>query len=175
MTDQTTGAPATGGPSGDGLTNAEKLTALQTYLKALKPMEEHLRLAVFDDMTRAKAERVSAYLPGATEKIGSVGLVKGRKTATVTDPTAALRWALAKYPETIVQAINPAFLKAITDYAAKVGEVGEPGVDPADGQMLDFIEVRQGAPYVTVSTTKEGVARMTELAHGFAGMLEGRP
>jgi hypothetical protein len=174
VTDQTTGPVDNGGALADGLTDAEKLTALQTYMKALKPLEEALRAAVTADMAARRVERVGAYLPGG-DKIGSVGLAKGRKTATVTDPTAALRWALAKYPETIVQAINPAFLKAITDYAAKVGEAGEPGVDPADGQMLDFIEVRQGAPYVTVSTTKEGVARMTELAHGFAGMLEGRP
>jgi len=170
MTEQTTGAVHHGAPT-DGLTNAEKLTALQTYVKALKPMEEHLRRAALADLQSAKAERVGAYLPSG-EKIGAVSLSKGRKTAKVTDAAAALRWCLAKYPEAIVQAINPAFLKKLTDHSAAVGMIGEPGVDPETGEALDFIEVQQGDPYVTVTTTKEGVAHMTQLAHGFAGMLE---
>lgn len=171
MTEQTTGGAITGAAPAGGLTNAEKLTALQTYLKALRPMEEHLRAAAVADMQAARAERVGAYLPDG-EKIGAVRLNKGRKTAKVVNPTEALAWCLKKYPEAIVSAINPAFLKKITDHAAAVGMVGEPGVDPIDGEVLDFIEVQQGSPSVTVTTTPEGVARMTELAHGFAGMLE---
>lgn len=170
MTEQTTGA-VDHGAQPDGLTNAEKLTALQTYLKALKPMEEHLRVAALADMQAARAERVGAYLPDG-EKIGTVGLNKGRKSARVTDDAAALTWVEKNYPEAIRKSINPAWLKALTDYAAEVGQPGEPGVDPRSGEVLPFIEVRQGNPFLTVTTTKEGVARMTELAHGFAGMLE---
>lgn len=174
MTNETNGVATTGGPAGAGMTDAEKLTALQTYMKALKPLEEALRAAVAADLKVRKVEKVGAYLPDG-EKLGAVGLNPGRKTATVTDSGAALRWALAHRPEAVVQTVAPAFLKALTDYAAKVGEPGEPGVDPETGEVLDFIEVRQGAPFVTVTTTKEGVARMTQLAHGFAGMLEAPP
>jgi hypothetical protein len=171
MTNETNGVATTGGPAGAGMTDAEKLTALQTYMKALKPLEEALRAAVAADLKVRKVEKVGAYLPDG-EKLGAVGLNPGRKTATVTDSGAALRWALAHRPEAVVQTVAPAFLKALTDYAAKVGEPGEPGVDPETGEVLDFIEVRQGNPFVTVTTTKEGIARMTQLAHGFAGMLE---
>lgn len=173
MTDETNGAPAVRGPSGAGLTDAEKLTALQSYLKALKPMEEALRSAVTADLKARHVERVGAYLPDG-EKLGAVGYNPGRKSAKVTDPAAALAWCLRTYPDAIVKAINPAFLKALTDYAAKVGEPGEPGVDPQTGEMLDFIEVQKGSPFITVTPTKEGVARMTQLAYGFAGMLEGQ-
>jgi len=171
MTEQTTGGAITGAAPAAGMTNAEKLVALQTYNKALKPMEEHLRAATLTDMQDARAERVGAYLPGG-EKIGTVGVNAGRKTARVTDARAALLWAMNKYPDEITRIVNPAFLKALTDYAALFAEAGEPGVDPKDGELLDFIQVQQGAPYVTVTTTKEGVAHMTKLAHGFAGMLE---
>lgn len=172
MTTETHGAPTDGGPVGGELTNAEKLTALTSYLKAIKPMEEHLRAATAADMAANRAERVGAFMPDG-EKIGAVGYNPGNKKARVKDPAAALAWCLAKYPDAIVQAINPTFLKNLTDHAAKVGEVGEPGVDPRDGEALDFIEVERGAAFVTVTPTKEGVARMTALAHGFAGMLEG--
>lgn len=172
MTDDTTGAPIAGAPAGPELTNAEKLTALLSYMKALKPMEAHLRAATAADMLAHKSERVSAYMPDGL-KIGAVGYNPGNKSASVVDQAAALAWALAKYPEEIVKAVNPAFLKALTDYAAATGAVGEPGVDPRDGEMLPFITVSKGAAFVTVTPTKEGVARMTALAHGFAGMLEG--
>lgn len=171
MTDQTTGPVDNGGALTDGLTDAEKLTALQSYMKALDPMEKALRASVVADMRSRRVERVGAYLPGG-DKIGTVGFNAGRKSAGVIDHAAALRWALDKYPDEIVKAVNPAFLKALTDHAAKVGEVGEPGVDPTDGEMLDFIQVKQGNAYVTVTPTKEGIARMNMLAYGFAGMLE---
>lgn len=173
MTDETTGGAATGAPAGGGLTDAEKLTALQTYLKALKPIEEELRRKVTADLRERRVERVGAYLPGMTEKIGAVGYNPGRKSAKVVDSAAALRWCLERHPEAVVQAITPGFLKGLTDYASRMGEVGESGVDPYTGEALDFIEVVQGDPYVTVTVTKEGVARMTALANGFAGILEG--
>lgn len=171
MTNQKTGPATEDGIPAAGLTSAEKLTALQTYLKALKPMEEALRQEVTHDFGTRRVEKVGAYLPDG-EKIGSVAYRPGNKSAAVTDSAAALRWALERHPEAVVQAVSPAFLKALTDHAAKVGEPGDPGVDPETGEALPFITVRQGAPYVAVTTTKEGVARMTQLAHGFAGMLE---
>jgi hypothetical protein len=156
----------------ESLTDAERLAALETYVKTLKTITDGLRATVTEDMGVRRVERVGAYLPDGT-KMAAVGYNGGRKTAKVTDPAAALKWCLDRHPDEIVQAVNPAYLKALTDYALKVGEVGEPGVDPHTGELLDFIEVQQGSPYVTVTTTKEGVARMQALAYGFAGMLEG--
>lgn len=161
-------------PPVDGLTDAEKLAALETYLKTLEPIAKALRAQVTADMGARRVERVGAYLPDGT-KMAAVGYSGGRKTAKVTDSAAALKWCQAQYPEAIVQAINPAFLKAITDHSAKVGFVGEPGVDPHTGELLTFIEVVQGNPYVTVTTTTEGVDRLAALAGGFVAMLEGGP
>ena len=153
------------------LTDAEKLAALGTYLKVLGGDEKALRVAVADDMGKRHVEKVGAFLPDGT-KIASVSRSEGKKTAKVTDPAAALRWCLRVHPEEIVQAINPAFLAVILD-ASQKGEVGDCGVDPRTGEALGFIEVQQGSAYVTITTTAEGRERMTALAHGFAGMLEG--
>lgn len=170
MTDTNTGAVLSDGP-GDGLTDAEKLAALGTYIKVLTEMEKALRASVTASMGARRVEKVGAYLPDGT-KMASVGRSAGKKGARVTDQAAALRWVRDKYPTETVVTINPAFLKKLTD-AAAAGAVGEPGFDPATGQILDFIEVYQGNPYVTITTTTEGRNRMAQLAGGFAAMIEG--
>lgn len=172
MTDTTSGAVDNGGP-GEGPTDAEKLAALGTYVKVLSSAEKALRASVADDMGRRHVEKVGAFLPDGT-KMASVTRTDGRTTAKVTNPAHALLWCTKHYPEEIVKAINPAFLKKILDYSNQVGSVGDKGVDPLTGEELSFIEVSQGSAYVTITTTEEGVARMTALAQGFAGMLEGK-
>jgi hypothetical protein len=152
-------------------TDAEKLAAVGTYVKVLTGIEKGLRAAVTKDMGDRRVEKVGAYLPDGT-KMASVSRSDGKKTARVTNPAHALLWCLKHHPEEIVQAINPAFLKKLTDYAQANCEIGEHGVDPYTGEELTFIEVARGNPYVTITTTDDGVARMTALAQGFAGMLE---
>ncbi len=153
------------------LTEAEKLTALDMYLKALKPHSDALRARVTEDFGARHVEKVGAYLPDGT-KIGSVTYRQGAKSARITDERAALEWCLREHPEQIMQSVRPAFLALLLDLAKKKGEVGSHGFDPATGQELEWIEVTQGAPGVTVTTTPEGKERMTQLAGGFAGMLE---
>lgn len=154
------------------LTDAEKLTAIETYLKTLTAMAKTLRATVTADMGTRRVERVGAYLPDG-EKMGAVGYSTGRKSVKVTDEAAALAWCQNRYPGEVVavEMIRPAFLKKLLD-TAKALPVDSAGVDPATGELLDFIQVSQGDPFVTVTTTDEGVARMETLAHGFAGMLE---
>lgn len=153
-----------------GPTDEERLAALATYVKVLSGAEKDLRTSVTQDMGRRHVEKVGAYLPDGT-KMASVSRSEGRKTAKVTNPAHALLWCAKHHPDEIVKAINPAFLKKILDYSTQVGSVGDKGVDPLTGEELSFIEVSQGGAYVTITTTEEGVARMTALAQGFA--LEG--
>lgn len=153
-----------------GLTDAEKLAALETYLKVLDPIAKALRAKVTADMGKSHVEKVGAYLPDGT-KLASVAHSSGRKTARVTDEAAALAWCLKRYPDEVqtAQTIRPAFLKMILDLA----KVDGAGVDGKTGEVLPFIEVGDGKPYVTLTTTDEGVERMSTLAAGFAAMIEG--
>lgn len=172
MTDNP-GAATTGGPAPDGLTDAEKLAALDAYLKALKPIADALRAKVTADMGELRVERVGAYL-GDT-KIASVTRSEGRLTARVVDEELAVKWCLKQYPGEVqtVQIIRPAFLKTLLDVAkADPAKAGDVGVDPKTGVELPFIEVAQGAAYVTVLGTDEGSDRMTALANGYTGILE---
>lgn len=155
---------------GHELTDAEKVIALETYVKTLKGISDGLRAALPAALAASHVERVGAYLPDGT-KLGAVTLKKGAKTVKVTDPAAALAWCLRNYPDEIVKAINPAFLKKILDWN-KRGEVGCHGVDPATGEELPFITIEQGEPGIMVTKTDEGVARMEALARGFTRALE---
>jgi len=172
MTDETTGAATTGGPSGGGPTDAEVLVALDLYTKALSPTNIALRARCTEDFAKRHVEKVGAYLPDGT-KIGAVAYRKGAKTARITDEQAALAWAIKEHPEQVMQAVRPAFLSMLLDVAKKEVEVGGHGFDPATGQELDWIEVVEGAPGVTVTSTPEGKARMAALANGFGRMIGG--
>lgn len=178
MTNETTGGAVNGAPA--GLTNAEKLAAIETYLKTLTAIAASLRHTVTIEMGLTRAERVGAYLPDGS-KIGAVSRSEGRMSAKVVDEAAALAWCLERYPDEVqtvpaVRVVRPAFLKYLTD-AAKADEAkdGDLGVDPRTGEELPFIKVSQGAPYVSVTTTTAGVQRMEALAYGFAGQLEAKP
>lgn len=172
MTDQ---FPLRGGPETEvdivsGLTDAEKLAALETYIKVLKPIADALRVKVTANMGAMHAERVGAFLPDGT-KLAAVSHSDGRKGVKVTDEAAALKWAIERHPSEVVtvQVIRPAFLKMLLDDAKANGI----GVDRSNGEVLPFIEVTTGTPYVSVLTTDEGVERMSALANGFVAMIEG--
>jgi len=158
-----------------GLTDAEKLAALGTYVKVLSDAEKALRASVTADMGKRHVEKVGAYLPDGT-KMASVSRSDGKKSVKLTDEAGALAWCRDRYPSEVmtVEIIRPAFLKKLLDIAGSL-PVGSKGLDSATGEELPFIEVGQGSPYVTITTTGEGVERMTALARGFAGMLEAGP
>jgi len=159
-------------PAEHALTDAEKLAALETYLKVLKSTADTLRASVTTDMRDRNVERVGAYLPDGT-KMASVSYSDGRKAVRVIDEAGALAWAERNYPDEVqtVRTIRPGFLKKLLDVAGSL-PVGSMGLDSATGELLPFIQVQQGNPYVTVTTTKDGVNRMATLAGGFVAMLE---
>lgn len=164
------GAATDGGPQ--GLTDVQRLAALGTYIKVLASTEKALRAKVTAQMGKDHDERKGAYLSDGT-KMAAITRSDGKKTAKLVDEAAALEWCLKRYPGEVVsvQMVRPAFLKKLLDFAGSL-PFGSKGMDSATGEELPFIEVQQGSPYVTITTTDEGEARMEELAHGFAGMLE---
>jgi hypothetical protein len=153
------------------LNDAEKLAALGTYIKVLAEKEKALRASVTADMGVRRVEKVGAYLPDGT-RMASVSRSEGKKSVQY-DKDAALKWCTERYPEEVVtvRMVRDSFMKKLLDVAGSL-PVGSAGVDPRTGEELDFIEVTQGNPYVSITTTTEGRDRMAALAGGFVGMLE---
>jgi hypothetical protein len=157
------------------LTERQQLVALETYIKFVKGIADGMRARVTKDMGDNDDERVGAKLPDGT-KLGSITYSEGRRTAKVTDEAALLAWCTRAHPSEIqtITIVRPAYLKMLLDLAkADDAPAGAHGVDPETGEELLFIEVQQGDPYISVTSTKEGTARMAALATGFPKMLAG--
>lgn len=152
------------------LTDRQKLVALETYIKFIKSHADGLRVRVTEEMGRNDDERVGAKLPDGT-KIGTISYSEGRVGAKVEDEAAALAWCLRAHPSEVqtVQIIRPAYMKSLLDTAKAEGV----GIDLSTGEILPFIKVEKGQPFITVTSTKDGTERMAMLAEGFPNMLEG--
>jgi len=151
------------------LTDKQKLVALETYAKFIKSITDGLRVRVTEQMGKDDEERVGAKLPDGT-KLGAITYSEGRRSAKVTDEDAALAWCELVHPDEVqtVKVIRPAYLKMLLDLAkADDAPAGSHGVDPTTGEELDFIEVVQGLPFISVTSTKDGTERMAALAMGF--------
>lgn len=87
------------------------------------------------------------------EPIGSVQLIKGRTTPTVTDPDALLAWVRANHPdevETTVR-VRPSYVAALLGQAKDDGEA----VDHATGEAIPGIDVRQSEPSLNVRPSED--------------------
>lgn len=156
------------------LTDKQKLVALETYAKFIDSIAKGLRVRVTEQMGQDDEERVGAKLPDGT-KLGAITYSEGRRSAKVTDEAAALAWCERAHPSEVqtVRMIRPAYLKMLLDLAkADDAPAGAKGVDPSTGEELPFIEVQQGNPFISVTSTKDGTERMAALAMGFTKMLE---
>lgn len=117
-------------------------------------------------------ERKAAVVNG--QVLGHVSMVKGRTTGHVINDTALLAYVKAHYPTEVVveEHVNPVFVKALCDEAAKKGAMLD-----ADGVVIDgIIEVRQGSPYPSRKLTEDVdiliAGLMAKGALGVSGLRE---
>ncbi|GAA0720223.1 hypothetical protein Drose_06510 [Dactylosporangium roseum] len=106
-------------------------------------------------MLSSGAERVRVTDGNAVD-YGAVVLVPGRKSAVVVDEAALLGWVAARYPDEVVQQVRRAWLERLLSAAAKLGDP----VDPATGEVIPGVEVRQGDPYLAAKPSAEARDRM---------------
>lgn len=120
------------------------------HLVACKVMAD--RIKQFSGEGRATAaqvmepgERIVAKLGG--EVVGNVQIIAGRTTSHVTDDPALLAWVRANRPEEIRETISPLLRAQILGDAASAGQA----IDPATGEIIPGVTVRQGESYARVS------------------------
>ena len=113
------------------------------------------------------ASRVDATLPDGT-KVASVTLSgEGGKSASVINPNALLAWVEDEYPGEVEVKIRDSFLKKLLDAAVAEGRA----VDPATGEIIPGITVRDKNPYLSVRFKDGGRAAI--VAAWRAGELDG--
>lgn len=151
--------------------NLRELTLQAAVLKVLAD-EIASRLALvkeaakqaFDDAGAASAK---AKLPDGTE-VASVTLAGGGgKTASVVSEQAFTEWMARNHPEEIVTVVRDNAKRKILDACKAAGAP----VDPATGEVIPGVEVRDSRPYVSVRFKPGG---QDEIVRAWqAGQLQG--
>lgn len=78
-------------------------------------------------------------------RLGKVFKVRGRLTPAVTNEAEFLAWVRKNHPSEITESVRPAYqAKVIASTKAN----GLP-VDPATGEVVPGVELREGAPYIS--------------------------
>ena len=101
-------------------------------------------------------DRNAAVLPDGT-KVGSVTLAKGKTSAEITDADAFMEWVLETHPEAIEQVkitrVSPDFTARMIAFARATGRID----DPATGEAVPGLQVREGDPYAMTTLEDDAV------------------
>ncbi|WP_329521215.1 hypothetical protein [Spirillospora sp. NBC_01491] len=102
------------------------------------------------------SDRNAAVLPGGI-KVGSVTLAKGKTSAEITDTDAFMEWVLETHPDAIEQVkvtrVNRDFTARMIAFARATGSA----VDPATGEEVPGLHVREGDPYAMTTLEDDAV------------------
>jgi hypothetical protein len=107
--------------------------------------------------TGAPGDRVTPRLPDGTPLKGaSVSIAEGRRNLVVVDERAFRAWVKAQHPTEVesIEQVRPSYLDSLRAGADESGPV----FDPATGEEIPGLEVRNGAPYVSVRAAGPAVA-----------------
>lgn len=115
---------------------ADEIAARQAIVKA----------AAQEAFTEAESTQAAALLPDGT-KVATVSLAGGDGiTVSVTDDGAFLAWVTVNHPGETETVVRDAYRRKVVDAAKKAGHA----IDPATGEKIPGIEVRDSRPYVAV-------------------------
>ena len=141
----------------DDVSLAAQLAAWKAYHKMIGERIATMTAEVLSGMADGEVKSLEPKDRNGL-KIASIVRSSGRTTAGVASESKAVAWAQASYPtevETITR-VRPAFLSALLEAAKKAGV----GVDPRTGELLDWITVAEGDPYLSVTTSEEAQQQM---------------
>jgi hypothetical protein len=94
--------------------------------------------------------------------LASFSKVPGKVAAHVTDEAAFTAWVEQNYPTEIVTTVRPSAREKFLKDAAAIGEP----VNPATGEVIPGVEVREGDPYLVTRPTAAARALMKETLEG---------
>lgn len=107
------------------------------------------------------SDRNAAVLPNGT-KIGTVTLAKGKRSVDITDQDAYMEWVLEMHPDAVQQVqvtqVDPDFTARMIAFARATGSTA----DPATGDEVPGLRVRDGDPYPMTKLEDDAAALVAE-------------
>lgn len=139
-----------------------RLAVLTALRDAIDEEVASLRKDVTDRMLDARdsmgVKSVQVDLPDGTA-IASVTLTDGTPKAAVVDDIEFLRWVKANAPTEIMEAVRPAYQRALL---GRVKVDGERAIDEETGEIVSGVGVVSKAPYISMRYKSEGRAAIAE-------------
>lgn len=136
-------------PDPSPLSAAQELSILKGYEKILKDRINQLRETVQTEMEASDSVTLKPKISG--EQVSTISYSEGKRTVLVTDERAFLAYVRQHHPDEVVPMVSVAFRGKVMAEVAKFGTFADP-----DGVRQDWIEIRQGEPYITVTPTEVG-------------------
>jgi hypothetical protein len=99
--------------------------------------------------------------------LATISMSEGRKSADVTNETALLAWVRKNRPDHIRETVADGYVKSLLKLALENGAA----VDEDTGEVIPGIDVSQGDPYISATTSAAAKERMGHLLRG-SGLLE---
>ena len=125
-------------------------------IRVLQDRLRAVRAATAKDVTGTwqVSDRNAAVLPDGT-KIGSVVLAKGKRTAAVDDADAFLEWVLVTHPDEVEQTVEVRVKRDFVDRMLAFARQTGSTVDPATGEEIPGLLVREGDPVPTTTLERD--------------------
>lgn len=148
--------------------NVEDATRRVMLFEAARDQFEALAKTVRADLYAAAVAQYAESRSPVTWRppdLGTWSQVVSKDAPVVLDRVAFVAWCKDRYPTAVVEAIVPAFEKALM---GRLSPVGEGVVDPATGEIVPGLGVRHGGESKTIRFLPSGDAQAVADQHAAA-------
>ena len=118
----------------------QQVLLLEAAAAQLRERAKAVRLQLDAD-ARHEFEEQGAAPTWRLADLGTWSLPVSKEAAYVDDPAALAQWVKARYPSEVREVVNPAFQTALL---ARLRPLGDGVYDPATGELVPGLGVRQG-------------------------------
>ena len=113
--------------------------------------KNELRGTILMDLQALGAESVKAVVGETT--VAKVSITAGKRVPVIVDEAALLAWVEQEYPHEVVRSVRSSF----TSYLIEQMEETDGGmVFKPTGEVLPFVSIKTGAPFVSTRFEKGG-------------------
>jgi hypothetical protein len=142
----------------------KSLRDLALEIAAVTTMVDHL--TIMKDELRDSFQRTAAELGADASKamwegkeIAKISLINPKPKPYIIDEKAFITFVKLFHADEIVESVRESFKKVFLD---RIVPHEDGAIDPETGELFDFVEFREGKPYISTRFQPEGRTRILE-------------
>jgi hypothetical protein len=130
---------------------AFEIAALTTLLDFLEAKKEQLRDQFQEIANEMGADASKAVMDG--KEIAKISLVTPKPKPYITDDRAFFNYVKIFHPSEVIESVRDSYKKLFLD---QIEPHQDGAFDPITGELFDFIEFKQGKPYISTRFQPDG-------------------